>query len=268
MPKERRAVQVVFFDFGDTLTTVERPWEELAAEGADRMAAWLRAQGFSLPTDFSEHWLAARRFAWQKAIQEQEEYTAEDTLAFLLQIHGYRDVPRELIQRAIDVFFEPERESRRLIPGARETLAALHRSGYRLGVISNATSDRLIQGEIDRFGLRPYLTLALTSAAAKWRKPRAEIFQMALDRLDVLGYEAVMVGDDLEADIAGAQGAQMWAVWADLVARAGAGPKPGSVVPDAVIRELPEVIPIIERWANEWSWPYASGDEEDQTLEA
>ena len=266
--QQHAAVQAVFFDFGDTLTTLQCPWQEVMDEGAARMARWLQAQGLSLPTDFAEQWLAARHFAAQKARQEQEEHTADDTLAFLLQLYGYGKLNRGLIQQAVDIFFAPECERRVLLPDARETLATLHSQGYRLGVISNATSDRLIQGEIDRLGLRPYLALVLTSAAVMWRKPRQEIFQLALERLDVLNYEAVMVGDSLEMDIKGAQEAQMWAIWADII------PNPENdlwrdrVVPDAVIHRLSEVIPIIERWSAEWGWSYASGDEEDFEFEA
>ncbi|MCS7220215.1 MAG: HAD family hydrolase [Anaerolineae bacterium] len=259
---QHAGIQAVFFDFGDTLTTLQCSWQEVMTEGAVRMAQWLRVQGLSLPADFAEQWLAARRFAAQKARQEQEEHTADDTLAFLLQFHGHGKLGRDLIQQAVDVFFAPEREQRVLLPGARETLATLHERGYRLGVISNATSDHLIQGEIDRLGLRPYLALVLTSAAVTWRKPRPEIFQLALARLDVLGYEAVMVGDSLEMDVKGAQDAQMWAIWADIVPNPENDPWRGSVVPDAIIHELPEVVPIIEKWSAEWGWSYATGEED------
>ncbi len=266
--QQHAAIQAVFFDFGDTLTTLQRSWQEVMAEGAARMVRWLQAQGLSLPADFAEQWLAARRFAAQKARQEQEEHTADDTLAFLLQFYGHGKPSRDLIQQAVDIFFTPECEQRVLIPGARETLATLGARGYRLGVISNATSDRLIQGEIDRLGLRPYLALVLTSAAVEWRKPRQEIFQLALERLDVLGYEAVMVGDSLEMDVKGAQDAQMWAIWADIVPNPDNASWRDSVVPDAVVHELPEVIPIVEKWSAEWGWSYASGDEEEFGFEA
>lgn len=259
--QQHAAVQAVFFDFGDTLTTLQRPWQEVMTEGAARMVRWLQAQGLSLPADFAEQWLAARHFAAQKARQEQEEHTADDTLAFLLQFYGHGKLSPSLVQQAVDVFFAPEREQRVLLPGARETLTALHDRGYRLGVISNATSDRLIQGEIDRLGLRPYLALVLTSAAVTWRKPRPEIFQLALERLDVLGYEAVMVGDSLEMDVKGAQDAQMWAIWADIVPNPENDSWRDSVTPDAIVHELPEVVPIVEKWSAEWGWPYASGDE-------
>ncbi len=268
MPKQRAAVQAVFFEMDGTLTTLQAPAQELAAAGAERMTRWLQAQGLTLPDDFATQWLAARRFAAEKARQEQEEHTADDTLAFLLQFHGYAGAARELVRQAVDEFFQPECAHRVLLPGAKETLQALRAHGYRLGIIANTSCDRLIQREIERLGLGPYFQIVVTSAALEWRKPRPELFQHALDQLDTLGYEAVMVGNHLETDIKGAQEAQMWAIWADIVPVPENEALQETVTPDAVIHDLPALLPIIERWSTEWSWSYASGDEEAPPLEA
>ena len=43
-------------------------------------------------------------------------------------------------------------------------------------------------------------------------KPSADFFQLALDDLGVAAADTVMVGDDIDADIGGAQGAGLTAV--------------------------------------------------------
>lgn len=256
MTGDHAAIQAVFFDLERVLARCTRPRQELTIDGARRMARWLQAQGVAIPADLAEQWLAARRFAAAKAFQERTENPADDVLAFVLQLHGCRDLSQDLLRRAIDLFFLPQLEHYELVPDAMETLRALRVGGRRLGVICNASNDRFIQSLVERLGIRPHLDLVLTSATARWRKPRREIFEMALQRVDALGYEAVMVGGAL--DVMGAQAANMWSVLIerpedvgrDVVGRS-------QVQPDVALSSLMELLPLVERWSHQWSWKYA-----------
>ncbi len=260
MTDDHAAIQAVFFDLERALARCIRPRQELTIEGAQRMARWLQAQGAAVPTDLAEQWLAARRFAAAKAFQEQTENPADDVLAFVLQLHGYRDLSQDVLTQAVDLFFCPQLEHYELAPGAMEVLVALREGGRRLGLICNASSDRFIQNLVERLGIRPHLDLVLTSAAARWRKPRRELFEMALQRVDALGYEAVMVGGAL--DVMGAQAAGMWSV---LIERPEAERRGvldrGQAQPDATIHSLQELPALIERWSRQWSWGYADEDD-------
>ena len=71
-------------------------------------------------------------------------------------------------------------------------------------------------------------------------KPAAEFFQAAADRLGVPNREVLMVGDDVETDIAGAQSAGMRAA----LVRTGKFREldlEGSVTPDAVMDSVAEL---------------------------
>lgn len=264
MTGDHAAIQAVFFDLERVLACCTQPRQELAIMGAQQMARWLQTQARTVPADLADQWLAARRFAAAKALQEQAENPADDVLAFVLQLHGCRDLPADVVRQAVDLFFRPQLEHYELVPGAIEALAALRVGSRRLGVICNASSDRFIQNLVERLGVRPYLDLVLTSAAARWRKPRREIFEMALQRVDALGYEAVMVGGAL--DVMGAQAAGMWSVrieWPGDEERVAIGG--GQVQPDATIRSLAELPPLVERWSRQWGWEYA---DEDDSAEA
>ncbi|MCC7353208.1 MAG: HAD family hydrolase [Anaerolineae bacterium] len=242
-------VRAVVFDFGNTLATVDRDWDDIIAEGAAAMAAFLRQNGMeNLPENFPARWIDARKFAAQKSAREMEEHKAEDTLAFLLQFVGYPKADRELVARAIEVFFAPEVAAHRPYPDTLATLRALREEGYRLGALSNATHDPLVQGLIDGMGLRPYLDTVVTSAAIEFRKPRPEAFNAVLDRWDVPGYEAVMVGDTVPVDIRGAQDVGMWAILANMTPNPENEPFANLFVPDATVTCLSEVIPIIAEW--------------------
>ena len=92
----------------------------------------------------------------------------------------------------------------RLLPGAE---AALQLAGThtKLALISNGPSDmqRAVLAELE---LEHYFDAILVSGDADIgvRKPDAGIFELALKRLGVAPANALMIGDNLEADIAGA----------------------------------------------------------------
>ena len=77
-------------------------------------------------------------------------------------------------------------------------------------------------------------------------KPHPGIFNRALTELGVAASQAVMVGDILEMDIAGAQGAGMRAIWLD--ARGKGLPEEAPVRPDARIEQLGELLDVLGRW--------------------
>ena len=128
------------------------------------------------------------------------------------------------------------RALRPLDPEAEAILDELARS-YRLGLLTNGAAD--VQRE----------KLAATTLAARFAaivissdigvgKPDPAVFRAALDALGVPADDAVMVGDSLERDVAGARAAGLRSVWLD---RAGDAAPGGSAVPDARIRDLGEL---------------------------
>lgn len=259
MPKIHRAIQAVFFGFDGTLTKLTRSRAELAEEGAQRMTRWLTERGIALPPDFVTQWLAARRFAEQKSRQEGEEHTADNTLAFLLKLHGHGSPPAEVIEGAVDAFFSAEASHRVLFEDALPALHSLRNEGYFVGIIANSSCDRAIRREIDRLGLRRYIDLVVTSAAVEARMPRQEIYQRALDQIDVLGHEAVMVSAEAVPDLEGAREAQMWTIH---ISREEAITAASHTAPDSTARALIEAVSVIKEWAMTWGWRYAEGEDD------
>lgn len=94
-----------------------------------------------------------------------------------------------------------------------ETLEALRRRGYRLGVISNA--DGRAEQALDAVGLRPHFELVVDSGLVGIDKPDPRIFHLAAERMGVRPHEAVYVGDIYEIDVQGARAAGMQAILID-----------------------------------------------------
>jgi len=123
------------------------------------------------------------------------------------------------------------------VPGA---LRRLHRDGIRLGLISN--SHRCLASFESHFALDGLIAVTVSSSEHGFMKPHPRIFQVALDRMQVRAEEAVMVGDSVAHDVAGARLVGMRAI---LLARGGA-PAPAGAEVD-VIRSLDELTALLDR---------------------
>ena len=119
------------------------------------------------------------------------------------------------------------------------------RRGYRLGLVSNAGDDHDVQQLAKRFGISPFFDFILTSAACSYRKPHPRIFEMALSNWYFLPTEAVMVGDDLEADIRGAKNAGLYGIWINRRAGDTTDDQP-QIQPDATLTSLSELPALLD----------------------
>jgi putative hydrolase of the HAD superfamily len=100
---------------------------------------------------------------------------------------------------------------RRLVDGAKETLDALKKKGYRLGVISN--NDGTCRQKCESLGIAEYFEAIVDSALEGIRKPSPKIFRTALERMKVSADEAAHVGDMYGSDVLGARDAGITPVW-------------------------------------------------------
>ncbi len=78
-------------------------------------------------------------------------------------------------------------------------------------------------------------------------KPSADFFTLALDDLNLSAEDAVMVGDDLDADIAGAQSCGIRAVQVETGKFSTMDLERTDIIPDARIRTIAELPVLLER---------------------
>jgi len=135
-----------------------------------------------------------------------------------------------------DFFAEPQ--AWQLYPEARQTLAALHARGYRLGVISNF--DARLFGVLDGLDIGHFFDPIVASTRAGAAKPEPAIFQKALTKCDLRPQEALHIGDSYELDIVGAQQAGLSPV---LIERSG---RQQSTDDYHVVHGLDELLTVLE----------------------
>lgn len=103
------------------------------------------------------------------------------------------------------ILLDPDRAF--LMPYATESLAYLS-SKYSLHLLSNGFSE--VQEQKYRIArLDRYFKTVTTSEEAGIKKPDPGIFNFAMERAACSAEEAIMIGDDLEVDILGAQNVGM-----------------------------------------------------------
>jgi HAD superfamily hydrolase (TIGR01509 family) len=100
---------------------------------------------------------------------------------------------------------------RRPIEGMIEIVIDLHRAGIAVGVVSN--SEGKLAELIDEIGWGAHFPVVADSGKLGLEKPGPAIFQWAAERLGALAGQVVHVGDSLAADVEGALGAGMRAVY-------------------------------------------------------
>jgi putative hydrolase of the HAD superfamily len=243
----RNFLRGVIFDLGGTLMYERDSWFSINAHADEALTNYLREQGMELnlstfPMEF--------RKKLDEYFNQREKDLFETTYSFVLRevlaSKGYGDIPEHILRNALDRLFAITQTNWILEEDAIPTLKKLEEDGYRLGLISNAGDDQDVQQLAKRFGITSYFDFILTSAASSYRKPHPRIFELALSNWYFLPSEAVMVGDNLDADISGAKSAGLYGVWISRRSGILEEDQP-RVQPDASLSTLSELPAILDR---------------------
>jgi putative hydrolase of the HAD superfamily len=178
-------------------------------------------------------WSAPERAFWGRQNMHAARRLIADTAL------GALGVDLDVRGRIADQVTDQKEAEVRLIDGAVETLERLRARGHRLALLTNGSS--LFQRrKLARFGLEGWFERVLIEGELGYGKPDRRVFGMALADLGVSADEAWMIGDNLEADIGGAQALGITGVWVDSH---GTGlPESPPAVPRHRIRRLSELL--------------------------
>ena len=213
-------IRAVFFDLGDTLWHFPKmpPFDVIRSETVRRISDLLRTWGVNPE---GELFFLGRdiRFAVERAVNEA--YKGDCTSPHCPSIAREVAATKGLViseEQAVQLWHTWNLGGiflgRTLFPDVIPTLAWLRERGYRVGSITNRSlGDAPFRQELDHYGLMDCFEVLSLSCEVGYMKPHAAIFEHAFEALDVAPGEAVMVGDSLRADVAGAQALGMTAVW-------------------------------------------------------
>jgi putative hydrolase of the HAD superfamily len=243
----RNFLRAVIFDLGGTLMYERATWDGIFAQADEALTQYLREQGMELNlSSFPREFRKRIDRYFRKREKDLFETTYSFVLREVLEDKGYGNLSDTIVRNALDCLFAVTQTNWALEEDALPTLKKLEEDGYRLGMVSNAGDDQDVQQLVRRFGISQYFDFIVTSAACSYRKPHPRIFELALSNWYFLPSEAVMVGDNLDADIRGAKSAGLYAVW--ISRRAGyQNGDPLPVQPDAELSALSDLPTLLDR---------------------
>lgn len=144
-----------------------------------------------------------------------------------------------LARSAGQAYTELRERHQRFLPGAHAALERLRAIVPAMALVTNGAADAQ-RAKIDRFELEPHFDHVQVEGEFGAGKPEPEVYLHVLASLGVRAEDCVMVGDNFEADVVGAQEVGIHAVWVD---KRGVGTPPRAAPrPHWTIRRLEELI--------------------------
>lgn len=191
----------IFFDLDHTLWDFERSAEETKRELFELLK--LKEKGIVSYEVFREKYVGINLALWALYRDDKIE---KDELNFrrfydTLCLLGIND--RRLGEHMALGFIEGISSKTYLFPYTKELLEYLYPK-YPLHIITNGFEEVQFR-KLKNSGMDRFFTKVITSEAAGSKKPDAEIFQYALRKTGALAADSLMIGDDLEVDMAGAR---------------------------------------------------------------
>jgi putative hydrolase of the HAD superfamily len=240
-------IRAVLFDMGSTLLEFEnQPWEELIRQGIEAVYKGLHAHGAILPP--SQEFCQAFRESYRETWRQAEQSLVEMEIRLLLQqtAHGAGFLLTEaMLLGLVRAHYSPVSAQVTIYADTIDTLVDVRRRGMKIGLVSNTVwPGALHKEDLQRFGILEFFDHVLFSADVGVRKPHPQIFQAALEALNVAPHEAVFVGDRVPEDVEGAMRVGMRGVWKERPDRE----RLPHVVPDAQITHLCELPAILDAW--------------------
>jgi putative hydrolase of the HAD superfamily len=158
--------------------------------------------------------------------------------AFLRQSYGRVD--DRLLASAIVGYRKAEALAMRPYPQVKGVLSTLQRRGMKIGICTDAPRLRAWMRLVE-LGLDDTFDAVVTFEDTHHHKPDPAPFRLVLRKLGVTAKDALMVGDSLDKDVAGAHALGMKTCFARY---GNTGPKTG-VRPDYVISRIGELGKIL-----------------------
>lgn len=134
-----------------------------------------------------------------------KEQLMHERIGFLLRRVGLNDTPA-FVNEINKTYFSSLKNQSGLRPYAKELLQYLTGKSYPLYILSNGFSEVQF-AKMSTAGISHFFSGVILSEEAGVNKPHPDIFHYALKKAGSSPEETVMIGDNYDADIIGAQAA-------------------------------------------------------------
>lgn len=255
-------LKAVLFDLDHTLIDWDQasPWEKFQMERFQRILDHLHSNGHPPNGATAQGALAAFQVhlgaEWDNARATLNAPSLWRAVTNALIDVG---VPESCIDIAevVEVYDWQLRDGEVAFPDVPEVLPQLVEAGLVLGIVTNASQPMIYRDrELAALDLIDWFpTCRISAADVGFIKPHRAIFDHALALIGAEPHEAVFIGDNLFADVKGAQGVGMRGVWREN--DRGEALDDGTIIPDGTITTLHDVLPLLDTWFPGWRNGYS-----------
>jgi len=235
--------KAALFDLGSTLIEFENhDWPTMGKMGIINAYPFMKEK-FPRLLELNEFGPAFYEYL-KEILDERDDFSEIALTESCAKIFERMGMPISdgIIEKFIDIYYQPIADQITLIPGAIEILDKLKNAGLIIGLVSNSIfPEKYHLGEMEQFGLLKYFDFTIFSSGVAIRKPGKAIFDLALQKAGVEASRAIFIGDRFDADIIGAKNAGIISVWKYRENR----DNPDNVKPDYSILNLEELEIIV-----------------------
>ena len=227
----------IFFDLDDTIWDFSRNSQETLLELFEQYNLAEAGKETIDSQTFLTEYYAINQQLWKQFRENAIDHQTLRTIRFeTLFAHFDLPSPKALAQRFSNDYLGIAPAKPHLCYYAKELLDYL-KGKYKLHIITNGFPD--IQSvKMASAQLEDYFDVVVTSGSTGYKKPSVQIFEHALNEANARVAESIMIGDSLEADIAGAKNCSLDHIYYNP------GKKPHSESVQKEIESLEELLHI------------------------
>lgn len=206
--------QNYLFDLYGTLIDIRT--DETSRNFFKKYAKWLRSRGYAFEWKLFYQLYSSIERRQRAAAAEEGRYLCpeiaiEPVFRMALAAKGYR-ASDETVARLCENFRRLSTVWMRLYPDARPCLEALRKAGRKVYLLSNAQRS-YTWPELEATDLLAYFDGVLISSNEGCMKPDPAFFDICCERYGLEKKQCVMIGNDLQSDMAGAWAAGIDGFW-------------------------------------------------------
>ena len=230
-------MKAVLFDFGGTLDTNGIHWSEKFRTAYNEANLKIKLE------DFNEAYVNAEPEMYKEVKKVDDFFTTIHKQAFLqlnyLEKNKSYSFPGTAIHSSKSIAEKCYNDVLNVIKNVKEILTDLKKD-FKLGVISNFYGN--LEAALEGLGLLKYFDIIVDSTIAGIAKPDPGIFKLAIEKLNLLPNNTVVVGDSYERDIKPAKMLKCGTIWLDV--SSWARPEETNAA-DFIIKDIMEIKGII-----------------------
>ena len=161
---------------------------------------------------FYDIYMAKNHQLWEQYSKGEitKDFLSLERFLYPLRIAGCENI--ELAKTLGTDFLYRTTQQTNLVEGAIELLEYLKGKKYNLSIISNGFIE-VQYTKLRRSGLLPYFSNIFLSEEVGYQKPDIRFFQAVLAKLSTKSTECIVIGDNIQTDIQGANNANIDAIF-------------------------------------------------------